>query len=245
MTPIVATRLLALNRQFYTDMAAAFAESRATPQPGFMPLLAAWPQPCRRILDAGCGEGRFGRFLAAHGLGVEYVGVDFSAELLTHARRALPQAHFYACDLTQPANLTDLGRFEAVVCLAVLQHIPGVANRLALLRALADRLTPGGRLFLSHWQLLDSPRQQRKLRPWAAVGLSADDVEPHDYLVTWQRGGHGLRYVAWIDLEAMQAMAAVVGLRLYDHFYSDGREGCLNLYVILERVEGDGFGRTP
>lgn len=237
MTPTAAARLLALNRQFYTDMAAAFAESRATPQPGFARLWAAWPNPCRRVLDAGCGEGRFGRFLAAQGLAAEYVGVDFSAELLTHARLHLPQAQFYPCDLSRPACLADLGLFEAIVCLAVLQHIPGAANRLALLRALAGQLAPGGRLFLSHWQFLDSPRQRRKLRPWADLGLTDNDVEANDYLLTWQRGGRGLRYVAWIGLEAMLPLAAAAGLRLRSHFYSDGREGRLNLYVILERAE--------
>lgn len=234
MKTAVAQKLLALNRAFYAAMATPFAESRAQPQPGYARLLAALPRPCPSLLDVGCGEGRFGRYLHSHGAIDRYVGVDFTGALLDRARDRVPGL-FYERDISQPGCLDDLGQFTAVACLSTLQHIPGLANRRQLLCAMADRLENGrdGRLLLANWQFMDSPRQRRKLRDWSAIGLTAADVEPQDCLLSWQRGGSGLRYVCQIDAEETAVLAAAAGLRIVAQFRSDGREGDLNLYTIL------------
>jgi SAM-dependent methyltransferase len=186
----VAARLLTINRELYRRRAHPFAQSRSHPLPGFERLLDSLPRPCPHLLDLGCGEGRLGRFLLERGVIGRYTGLDFSPELLAIAR-STTSGDFY--------SLERFGAFPAITCLATLQHIPGRANRLRLLREVAQHLAPGGRVVLSSWQFAASPRQQRKVAPWAAVGLSPDDVEANDYLLTWQRGGPAFRYVALID----------------------------------------------
>lgn len=229
----VAARLLALNRDFYAEHAAPFAATRATPQPGFAHLLAHLPRPCRTVLDVGCGEGRFGRFLQEQMTLERYVGVDFTPALLARAAAEIT-GDFYRRDISRAGSLDGLGAFDLVVCLATLQHIPGRANRLCLLREMGAHVAENGRIFLSNWQFMDSRRQRRKVRPWSEVGLAPDDVEPNDYLLTWQRGGFGLRYVCQIDAEETAALAEAAGLRVVAHFRSDGKEGNLNLYTVLE-----------
>lgn len=231
----VVSRLRALNRVFYEKLAAPFAQTRSRPQPGFFLLLDYLPRPCPRLLDVGCGEGRFGRFMREHVALEEYVGVDFSPRLLARARDAV-DGRFFVRDLSRPGSLEGLGAFSAAACLAVLQHIPGRENRVCLLREVADHLSPEGRLFTSTWQFLGSERQRRKIAPWEAADLSPDQVEDHDYLLTWRRDGFGLRYVAFIDSAAMATLAQEAGLAVVEQFRSDGREGDLNLYTILERV---------
>jgi 2-polyprenyl-3-methyl-5-hydroxy-6-metoxy-1,4-benzoquinol methylase len=228
----VVERLLALNRAFYDGLAGPFARSREAPPPGFDRLLKELPKPRPRLLDVGCGEGRFGRFLQAHQAVEAYTGVDFSAELLRRAQSRVA-GRFVRRDLSRPGCLDGLGDFEVIACLAMLQHIPGRANRRRLLREMKAHLTPGGRIFLSTWQFLDSPRQRRKVAEWQQEGLAAADVEPNDYLLTWQRGGSGLRYVCLIDADETAALAGDSGLRILTHFRSDGREGDLNLYTVL------------
>jgi SAM-dependent methyltransferase len=233
MHPETAARLLAINRRFYRQLADPFAQTRLHPQPGFEKLLAYLPPPPLRALDVGCGNGRFGFFLSAHADLAAYSGVDFTPSLLEKARRHLPSAVFHRRDLSRPGRLDDLGRFNLVVCLSTMQHIPGRANRARLLRQMGERLEENGRLFLGNWQFMDSPRQRRKLRDWAEADVDAAQVEPNDYLLTWQRGGFGLRYVSFIDAEETAELAQTAGLHILDQFRSDGKEGDLNLYTIL------------
>ena len=229
----VVARLLALNQAFYDGRAASFAASRAQPQPGFERILAYLPQSCQRLLDVGCGEGRFGRFLQAHQPVERYVGVDFSAELLVIAQAQMEQGQFYQCDMTQPGFLAGLGKFEVVVCLAALHHIPGKQNRQRLVEEMAGCLTENGRLILSTWQFLNSQRQQRKVRDWSEIGLSPADVETNDYLLTWQRGGFSYRYACMIDEAETAELAQACHLKILHQFHSDGKEGDLSLYTIL------------
>jgi SAM-dependent methyltransferase len=230
----VMQQLINLNRAFYEQLAGPFAHSRLTPQPGFTRLLDWLPVPCRRLLDVGCGNGRFGHFLRAQGVTAAYVGVDFSQPLLDKA--VVPQnATFHVRDLSRPGCLDGLAHFDLVVCLAVMQHIPGRSNRRRLLEEMAACLTENGRIFLANWQFMDSPRQRRKLQDWSQIGLSPADVEANDYLLNWQRGGYGLRYVCQIDAEETADLARSVNLYPLTQFRSDGREGNLSLYTVLAK----------
>ncbi len=234
----VVQKLLNLNRQFYDSLADPFAETRETPQPGFERLRDFLPRELVSVLDVGCGNGRFGYFLTQHNILAHYAGVDFSGELLTKAAIRVPGDYFQR-DLSRPGCLDGLIRYDIVACLAVLQHIPGHANRARLLREMGERLGANGRIFLSTWQFMDSPRQRRKLRDWAEISLSAGDLEPNDYLLTWKRGGFGLRYVCFVNEAEIANLAAAANLHILDQFRSDGKEGNLNLYTVLEMRNGE------
>lgn len=228
----VVQRLLALNQEFYDAQADAFSGSRVTPQPGFARLLPHLPQPCPRFLDVGCGNGRFGQFLQSQKRIGEFVGVDFSEELLVDAAQNAVGT-FYQRNLLQPGCLDGLGSFPAISCLAVMHHLPGKGNRLRLLLEIKEHLQENGRLLISNWQFMDSPRQRRKVQKWRDIGLTPADVEPNDYLLAWQRGGFALRYACHIDVEETAELAAAARFSIVEQFRSDGKEGNLSLYTIL------------
>lgn len=232
MTEATARRLVELNRVFYDAFATPFVETRAEPQPGFARLATYLPPGPHTLLDVGCGDGRFARYLRELGHSLTYTGLDLTSGLLALARSA-PDDVLLERDLSAPGSLEGLGQFSCIACLSTLQHIPGHDRRLALMQAMDAHLAPGGLLFLGNWQFLDSPRQRRKLRDWSVVGIDPGDVEPEDHLLSWQRGGRGLRYVAYLNEGATRRLVAEAGLRLLDTFRSDGREGDLNLYSIV------------
>lgn len=227
----VASKLVDINTKFYENLAEPFSESRSSPQPGYATLLKYLPKRPVTVLDVGCGNGRFGRFLVEAKMVVSYTGIDNSRSLLADAGELFSNV-FYR-DLSLPDCLDGFGNFDLVACLSTLQHIPVEENRGRLLKEIATHLLPDGRIVLANWQFLDSPRQRRKVRPWTDAGLDPLQLEPDDYLISWDRGGQGNRYVAYIDEIRTQRLADLAGLRVIDQFRSDGQEGNLNLYTIL------------
>lgn len=235
MNSATAQQLLDLNRRFYAEFADSFAATRESPQPGFARLLPFLPEPCQSVLDVGCGNGRFGRYLNQHQHEIVYTGIDFTLPLLEAAAQAV-DGRFVQRDLSRAEALDELGLFDLCVCLATMQHIPGRQARLALLQGMASCLRPSGRLFLANWQFLDSKRQRRKIVPWHEAGVDEAGLEEGDCLLTWQRDGRGQRYVHQVDAAETAWLAARAGLAITAQFRSDGREGNLNLYTVLGHV---------
>ncbi len=73
-----------------------------------------------RVLDAGCGTGRWARLLADRGATV--VGVDLSPTAIATARRLVPEAEFHCQDLL--AMRFPPQHFDLIVSVTVLQHLP-------------------------------------------------------------------------------------------------------------------------
>jgi SAM-dependent methyltransferase len=101
---------------------------------------------CKRILDAGCGNGRYSRhILRCADFDAMIAAFDLSQSMLKRARRHLKsrRVHHVAADLTR-LPYPD-GFFDAAVCGWVLEHLPDPAPGL---RELARVLKPGGKLLL-------------------------------------------------------------------------------------------------
>jgi tRNA (uracil-5-)-methyltransferase TRM9 len=254
MDPATRDRLLALNRQFYAAVAEPFHCTRLGRPHGNVMLLDYLP-PARplRLLDAGCGNGRFGAILDSAGICAHYVGVDANPLLLELAHKLTADlAHvttaFHQADLAQSGWPHFLGepppRFDVIVCLSVLQHMPGRDLRTRIVRSLAERLDSGGRLALSAWQFLNSPRLAARQIEWATAGVNEQDVEPGDALLPWKQDVYAVRYVHQIDLGEMQTLAHDAGLEIGHTFFADGKEGNLNLYAILEQASPSNHHRS-
>ncbi len=221
-----------LNRKFYADLAGAFAASRRETEPGLERILAQ-VSPGARVLDLGCGQGRVAALLPE---GCDYVGMDFSAEMLAQFQsvKAGVTIRFVVGDLLDPAWPTLVANhYDWIVMRAVLQHIPGLAQRQEVLKRAAGLLAPQGRLLLANWQFLDVARLRRRLLPWDVIGLTEEDVEAGDYLLDWQREGYGIRYVHLIDEAETTRLAAHAGLQIETLFRADGHDNNLTLYAVL------------
>ncbi|WP_376771179.1 class I SAM-dependent methyltransferase [Rhizomonospora bruguierae] len=99
-----------------------------------------------RILDAGCGTGRVGGFLAAAGHDV--VGVDLDPELIAAAREEHPGPRWLVGDLAGldlPAAGIPAG-FDAVVCAGNVMTFVAPATRREILRRFGAHVRPEGRV---------------------------------------------------------------------------------------------------
>jgi len=109
-------------------------------------LVDAMLQRESRVLDAGCGFGRVGGWLA--GVGHEVVGVDIDPVLIDTARMDHPDAHWIVGDLSE-LDLPSLGisePFDVIVCAGNVVTFLEPSSRVEVLRRLRAHLGPDGRL---------------------------------------------------------------------------------------------------
>jgi SAM-dependent methyltransferase len=106
-------------------------------------LLLGEARPGERVLDLGCGAGRFVAALRA--AGVEAVGADVAEAALERARRNVPGGEFV---LAEPDGTLPLAHrsVDLVWCSEVLEH---VVDTLHLLTEARRVLRPGGRLLVT------------------------------------------------------------------------------------------------
>jgi 2-polyprenyl-3-methyl-5-hydroxy-6-metoxy-1,4-benzoquinol methylase len=130
----------------------------------------------RRVLECGCGAGRFTEILLAGGATV--TSIDLSAAVESNAVTFPPSA----CHRIAQADILSLPfreqSFDLVLCLGVVQHTPNPERTIA---ALYDQVAPGGTLVIDHhtfsigWYTKTAPlfRQWlKRLHPVAAFAVT-------------------------------------------------------------------------
>jgi SAM-dependent methyltransferase len=131
-------------RDFYESV---WADAPDDPEPWLWgtrrALLLGEARPGERVLDLGCGAGRF--VAALREAGAEPVGVEIAEAALERARRNVPGADLR---LVEPDGSLPLGHGEVdlVWCSEVLEHVPDTVGFLTEARRV---LKPGGRILVT------------------------------------------------------------------------------------------------
>jgi 2-polyprenyl-6-hydroxyphenyl methylase/3-demethylubiquinone-9 3-methyltransferase len=164
------------------------------------------------VLDVGCGGGLICEPLAR--LGASVTGIDPGTEAIAVASRHAA-AQGLSIDYrvaTAEQVAADGARFDAVLCLEVIEHVPDVAS---LLSTLAKLLRPGGLLIVS--------TLNRTLKSYALAIVAAE------YVLSWlPRGTHDWR--RFVTPDELKAHLVSVGLSdprfsgiVYDVLHDDWR----------------------
>ncbi len=123
--------------------------------------------PGGRLLDVGCGNGRFLRSMRVLGWNVQ--GVELSADGVRVCRKAdLPVHHG---DVVSAALTAE--SFDVITVRHVIEHIP---EPRPFMRELVRVLKPGGRL------IMETPNSQALGRAWLSVNWFANEIPRHLYL---------------------------------------------------------------
>jgi len=213
MTPKTIQTLSRLNKRFYE-----LSGSKWNPKPNY--YWEGWVELLKyldylrlkksiRVLDIGCGNGRFANFLMEYlpvdvPKQIEYIGVDFSVPMLNQSINQLGfedgSIHkiirkFEQVDLIE-TSIDSLGldfdSFDLVVAFGLIHHIPSQALRSQLVDNWVKYLGKNGLFVMTTWQYLDVPRLAKHcLDPADFVtqaiyqGLEIEKMEKGDNLLKW------------------------------------------------------------
>ena len=165
-----------------------------------------------RLLEVGCGSGRFLNRMRKAGWAVEGIDFDPVAAARVEKRFGIPVAVGSLPELGYPE-----GEYDVVAMSQVIEH---VADPVALLKECRRVLRPGGRLVLStpnarslahrlhgrHWRGLEPPRHQHVFTPAALARCARDCGFADAQLFTLSAESAGI-YRAGDQLRAAQGGA--------------------------------------
>lgn len=253
MDTTLIRRLNELNRQFYQQVAPSFSSSRSYYWQGWnklVPYLQELGKELKtqlRVLDVGCGNGRFAAFIADQltELDFFYFGLDNSKKLLeiakSHDLMNYIEAKFIELDLVE--SLLE-GNFRLklktfkpnfITALGVIHHIPSHQLRQQFLLQLAEVLNPNGFLVFTTWNFLESKRFNKKIKDPAIFDLDPQELEEHDVILDWQRGETAYRYCHYTNHQELEKLVKATNLTQVSQFKADGKSGKLNTYTVLQK----------
>ena len=252
-----AEKLNQINSDFYQHIAQYFDSSRQTFWEGWdqvWDFMYKNKIPVRSVLDMGCGNARFLDFLTQRKEALchlnheiypgsildnefSYVGIDNDDFLLGKSREKFPKATFIKYDivdsLINDPFAKDAQQYDMIGVFGVIHHVPSFDLRVEFLKNLKNSLGENGILILSIWKFMDDEKEKTKVVPWSNLEIDPNDLEPNDYLLSWNRGENALRYCHFLTDEEEDKLILDSGLKKVYEFYADGKSGKMNKYLIL------------
>lgn len=106
-----------------------------------------------KLLDLGCGNGRFRKFLGTDKVAEgAYFGLDLSDGLLGIARQNYPRDHFFRGSFGEKLPFGG-DNFENIVAIASFHHLTTPKEQQMFLSECYRVLRPGGMIFITTWIL--------------------------------------------------------------------------------------------
>ena len=226
-----ATNILNENRESYDRMAKEFSGTREHFWEE-LTFLKEYANPDMRVLDIGCGNGRFYSVLKERN--AVYTGVDNSKGLLAEAKTKYPEANFVEGDATA-LPFAD-GSFDIAYSFAVVHHIPGKALREKFFSEAARVLRPGGTLIVTSWYLW-RPRYVLRLITEALKSLLfISPLDIGDMMYTFGKDRHSRYLHAFTHRGLLRLMRkngfAIIGSEIVGRTGSSGEK---NILVVARK----------
>jgi len=230
MDKAYAQYLLKKTIQDYNLIADDFSSKRREPWPELKPLFDNYITPGDKVLDLGCGNGRFFEFCREKN--ADYYGVDSSEKLIQIARARYPQAKFQvadALDLPFPNNY-----FDKIYSVAVFHHIPSKELRLRFLDEAKRALKPGGALILTVWNFRKAEELFLIFRFSLLKILGFSKIDFRDFLEPW--GKKIKRYYHYFSKNELAVLVKKAGFIIKETGLVKNEKGNRrHIYLVVQK----------
>lgn len=175
-------RLLKIVSNNYRDIAGLFDATRKKHVWPELEVLAENIKDGQSVLDVGCGNGRLLEVLSDKNL--NYLGVDNSLELIELAKKNYSNYDFKVVDILELDKIITQ-KFDFVISVAVLHHLPGKELRQQALEQL--KKVASGQIIFSVWKLWGRKKYQKYLfkNIWQKI-IGISQLDFGDILFPWK-----------------------------------------------------------
>lgn len=191
------------------------------------------------ILDVGCGNGRFLKFLQEiKHLNFYYQGFDISKKLLEEAQKSFPEVSF------TKGNMTSLpyqdNSFDILASIASFHHLKNIDERKNTLKEFYRVLKPNGILLIMVWNLWHNDKYQQQKEDAQALFDSGQSESSQDFNITWGKEKINRYYYAF-QLEELKNLLLNSGLEIEFLDYSDrknigvAKNKALNIIAVCQK----------
>jgi len=230
-----AEYLLNKTKEDYNLIAEEFSRTREEIWPEIKFLFDDYLVEGERVLDLGCGNGRFYQFFSDKN--VDYIGVDNSEKLIEIAKKRYPWGKFQVADalnLPFPDNF-----FDKILSIAILHHIPSSEYRIKFLNEIKRVLKPGGTLMLTVWYLWQKKTAWEFLLKNIFLKLVGESkLDFSDVFIPWKNSKGKIltqRYFHCFTKKELQKLAKNVGLKVRKIDLLRRSAGHYNLLLMAEK----------
>ena len=224
-----AEQLLKDITEYYNLKAGEFSRTRKDPWPEAK-FLFDIINPGDSVLDLGCGNGRFFRFFNEKK--ADYIGADFSSELIEIAKKENPEGRFKKADALDVPFQEN--QFDKVYSIAVLHHIPSKGLRMTFLKETRRVLKPGGIFVLTCWKLPLKRTLSLNLKSLVMKIFGKKDMDKGDALVPW--GKKAERYYHIFSKKELENLVETSGFEIQKSGVFKNKVGNRqNFYIIAKK----------
>ncbi len=212
-------------REDYNLISGDFSRTRRYPWPEIK-FLFDYAKKGDKVLDLGCGNGRFCQFLK----GTDYTGADISSGLIKEAKKRHPKLEFIEADaLNLPFSDNS---FDVVLSIAVLHHIPSKELRIRFLKEARRVLKEKGKIIITVWKFHRKKDRFLLLKYTILKILGKTRLDFKDILEPW--GKKTERYYHWFSKRELVKLAEEAGFKAKGSGFTK-KKNRENIYLVAEK----------
>lgn len=217
--------------QDYNLIADEFSSKRQEPWPELEFLFDDYLVSGEKVLDLGCGNGRF--FELCQDKKADYTGVDPSEKLIAIAKKKYPDGNFLAADALRLPFADNY--FDKIYSIAVLHHIPSKELRLQFLKEAKRVLKQQGLFIFTAWKFSQSKMRLLLLKFTILKLFRLSKLDFGDVLDPWGKTGVK-RFYHWYSEKELITLAREAGFEIKKSGLINNEKGNRrNIYLVAEK----------